>query len=325
LQVETALDAVLDPAEQVALVALRYAHLMTSRLKGDQQDRFIGALRHVQAALVDEMIARAASEKRGLPSTVTRLAFDLSDPSAVVPEPRPSQYLSRDDAVVLMTILAAENIIRPFEIELARDKWQEAMEDLTAEMGLTSRYGTDVFAAAKEARRALAGGIKVNWVKLGALGAGAAALVVATGGLALAAGAGLAGAAVITSALAAFGPGGMLGGLLTAGALLTAGGGGIAFGLAGSTTTAETLEAVVEHRLAAKILRQKQGLEPDPTAWTVLTDIEREVRREHERLDELSDETAPALKDLKREITAVGRALSYLRENGLEPGLDSDD
>ncbi|PYY32771.1 hypothetical protein [Curtobacterium sp. MCBD17_030] len=324
-RVETALDGVIDPTEQVALVALRYAHLLKARLKGDQQDRFMGALRHVQASVVDEITARAASEKRGLPSTVTRLAFDLADPIAVVPEPLPSQHLSGDDAVVLMTVLAAENVIRPFEIEVDRDKWQEAMADLTAEMGLTSRYGSDVFAAAKEARRALSGGVRVNWVKFGALGAGAAAIVVATGGLALAAGAGLAGAAVITSALAAFGPGGMVGGLLTAGTLLTAGGGGIAFGLAGATTTAETLEAVVERRLAAEIFRKKRGFEPDPTAWTVLTDIEREVRREHERLDEFSDESAPTLKDLKRKITAVERALKYLRENDLEPALDGNE
>jgi len=321
--VETALDAVLDPAERVALVALRYAHLMKSRLKGDQQDRFIGALRNVQATVVQEIITRALNENRRLPEMVTRLAFDLSDPNAILPEPLPSQHLSRADAVVLMTVLAAENVIRPFEIEIARDKWQETMADLSAEMGLSSRYGSDVFAAAKEARRALSGGLKVNWVKFGALGAGAAAIVVATGGLALAAGAGLAGAAVITSALAAFGPGGMLGGLLTAGTLLTAGGGGIAFGLAGAATTAETLEAVIERRLAAEILRKKQGLEPDPTAWTVLTDIEREVRREHERLDELSDENAPALKDLKRKIIAVERALKYLRDNQLEPAFSA--
>ena len=76
---------------------------------------------------------------------------------------------------------------------------------------------------------------------------------------------GVAGAAAITSALAAFGPGGMIGGLLTAGTLVTAGGGGIAFGLASPGTTAETVEAVVGAQLAAALLRQRQGLEQDPT------------------------------------------------------------
>src|SRR5688500_2065709 len=113
------------------------------------------------------------------------------------------------------------------------------MKDLTAEMGLGSQYGADVFAAANSSQEALRGGFGVNWIQWGALGAGAAAIVVATGGLALAAGAGLAGAAAITSALASFGPGGMIGGPITAGALVTAGGGGIAFSPASPGTTAE--------------------------------------------------------------------------------------
>lgn len=315
-------DAVLDPAERMALVALRYAHLVKPHLKGEQLSRYIGALRHVQAALVDDSVTRAEREGRTLPTAIADLVFDLADPLSTVPEPLPSQHLSKDDAVVLMTVLASENVIKPFEIEIAKEKWQQAMEDLTAEMGLTSQYGTHVFAAAVEARRTLTGGFKLNWVKAGALGAGAAAIVVATGGLALAAGAGLAGAAVITSALATFGPGGMLGGLLTAGTLLTAGGGGIAFGLAGATTTAETFEAVIERRLAAEILRKKQGLEPDPAVWTGLTDVEREVRREYERLDEFSDDDAPTLKELRRKIVATERALDYLVQNGLEPTLE---
>jgi hypothetical protein len=87
---------------------------------------------------------------------------------------------------------------------------------------------------------------------------------------------------VITSALATFGPGGMIGGPLTAGTLVTAGGGGIAFGLASPGTSAETLEAVAERRLAAEILRKLQGLESDPTVWRIFAAIEIEVRREHE-------------------------------------------
>ncbi len=195
------------------------------------------------------------------------------------------------------------------------------MEDLTAEMGLSSRYGTDVFEAAKEAQDVLTASRNVNWLKWGAVGAGAAAIVVATGGLALAAGAGLAGAAALTSALAAFGPGGMIGGLLTAGTLVSAGGGGIAFGLANSGTAAETLESVVQTRLAATILRNRQGLEPDRAVWDLLVQTEIAVRREHERLDEFSDETSPALKELKRKIVTIERALEYLADNGMEPEI----
>jgi hypothetical protein len=45
-----------------------------------------------------------------------------------------------------------------------------------------------------------------------------------------------------------------------------------------------------------------------------LVETEIEVRREHERLDESSDESAQSLKELKRKIEAIERALKYLRE-----------
>ncbi|MDF9276244.1 hypothetical protein P4U43_00380 [Arthrobacter sp. EH-1B-1] len=312
-------DIPMDAPEVFALLALRYSHLARMKLEGDQRDRFSGALRQVQAAVVDDIRRRNAREGRMMPSAVAALAFDLSDPDSTLPEPLPSAHIAKEEAVVLLTVLAAENVIRPFEISISKDRWREAMQDLSAEMGLGSQYGADVFTAAKRAQEALSGGRGANWIRWGALGAGAAAIVLATGGLALAAGAGLAGAAVITSALASFGPGGMIGGLITAGSLITAGGGGIAFSLASPGTTAETLEAVVQRQLAAAILRQLQHLEPDFGLWRVLVETEIEVRREHERLDEFSDESAPALKELKRKIDAIERALKYLRDNGLEP------
>ncbi|MHC6221181.1 alpha/beta hydrolase family protein [Arthrobacter sp. MMS24-S77] len=319
--IDEGLDIPLDSAETLTLLALRYAHLTKLRLEGDQQDRYAGALRQVQATAVEGIRRRNANEGRATPSAIARLAFDLSDPQATVPEPLPARHMTKDEAVVPLTILAAENVIRPFEISVSKDKLQGAMEDLTAEMGLGSQYGADVFAAAKSAQDALSSGLGVNWKKWGALGVGAAAIVVATGGLALAAGAGLAGAAAITSALAAFGPGGMIGGLLTAGTLITAGGGGIAFSLASPGTSAETLEAVVTRQLTVAILQQRQHLEQDRAVWKNLVETEIEVRREHERLDEFSDESAPAIKELKRKIEAIERALKYLRDNGLEPGV----
>ena len=315
-------DIPLDNEESVALLALRYAHLLKSRLEGDQEDRFAGALRHVQASAVEDIRQRNAAASRPMPSEVARLAFDLSDPHAVVPVPRRRGHLAKEEAVVWLTVLASENVIRPFEISISPDKWREAMKELTVEMGLGSQYGADLFAAGKQAREALSGGPGAKWVKWGAIGAGAAAIVVATGGLALAAGTGLAGAAVVTSALASFGPGGMIGGLITAGTLVTAGGGGIAYGLASPGTTAETLEAIVERLLTAAILRQRQHLDQDPAVWRNLVEAEIDVRREHERLDEFSDESAPALKELRRKIDAVERALRYLRMNGLEPNTE---
>ncbi|MFA4897337.1 MULTISPECIES: hypothetical protein [Microbacterium] len=320
-RVEMALDVPLDDTERLVLLALRYAYLIKMRLEGDLRERYTGALRQVQATVVEGIRQRNEHLKRPMPSTLAELAFDLSDPYAPVPEPVPSSHLPKDKAVVALTVLAAENIIRPFEITIPKDKQQAAMEDLAAEMGLGSQYGADVFDSAKLAQETLSGR-RMNWFKWGLLGAGAAAIVVATGGLALAAGAGLAGAALVTSALATFGPGGMIGGLLTAGTLVAAGGGGIAFSLASPGITAETLEAVIERQLAAAILRQKQQLKQDPAVWRNLVETEIQVRRERERLDEFSDESAPLLKELKRKLDVIERALRYLDENGLAPNAD---
>ncbi|WP_258069043.1 hypothetical protein [Rathayibacter sp. AY1F8] len=317
--IDSGVDIPLDGVESAGLLALRYAHLAKERLEGDVAERFEGALRYVQAFSIEEIRARNLRENRPLPSQVARLVVDLTDVAAPAPEPVPAAYVSKEEAVALMTVLASENVIKPFEITVPRETWQAAMGDLTAELGLTSKFGADVFTATKEAQAALSGSRGRNWIKWGAIGAGAAALVVATGGLALAAGTGLAGAAVITSALASFGPGGMIGGLLTAGSLVTAGGGGIAFGLASPGTSADVVEAVVVQRLSASLLRQKQGLDPDPEVWAILTRTEIEIRRQHERLDEFSDPDAATLKDLTRKIEIVERALAHLTAKGLEP------
>ncbi|GAA1679594.1 alpha/beta hydrolase [Microbacterium lacus] len=324
--VETGVEVPLDTAESFALLALRYAHLIKMRLEGDKRDRYTGALRSVQAMLIDVLKAKREESGRPLPSAVARLSFDLSDPRAVALEPLPARHLSKEEAVVQLTVIASENVILPFEITVPPETRQKAIEELAAEMGLGSVFGTDLFSAAKAAQEALGGSRGVNWVKWGAIGAGAAAVVVATGGLALAAGAGLAGAAAITSALAAFGPGGMIGGLLTAGTLVTAGGGGIAFGLASPGTSAATMEAVVLRQLTAEILRKRQGLESDPSVWRNLVVMEMELRREHERFDEFSDDTAPSIKELKQKITTVERALAHMKALGLEPGgpIDED-
>jgi pimeloyl-ACP methyl ester carboxylesterase len=321
---EQGVDLPLDPAEDYTLAALRYAHLIGRNLKGDVRDRFEGAVRRVQSGAVDGIINRNRASGRGTPSQIARLAFDFSDPDVAVPEPNPSSHRSRADAVVLFTVLASENVIRPFEISLPKEVRPGALEDLAAESGLGSQYGKDTQTALKRAQEVLSGGRGVNWIRWGAVGAGAAAIVVATGGLALAAGAGLAGAAAITSALAAFGPGGMIGGLLTAGTLVTAGGSGIAYGLASTDTPAEALESVVVRQLAAVILRDLQSLEQDPAVWRSLVETEMEIRRQYERLDEFSDDSAHSIKELRRKIEAVERALEYMSENGLAPDVVHD-
>lgn len=312
-------DVPVDAAETITLLALRYGHHLKLQLIGDQRSRFEGALRVVQATAVEQLRQHREADSRPLPELVAGLAFDLSDPQAHVPQPGRITFVDKEDAVVFLTVLATQNVLHPFDISVAPDKRKRAMENLASEMELTSQFGADVFSSFEKAQSTLRGPQLAGWFKWGAVGIGAIAIVIATGGLALAAGGGLVGAAAITSALAAFGPGGMIGGLLTAGTLVTAGGGGLAYGLASSGTSAESVEAVVAGQLATAMLREEHGLQQDPAVWNTLVETEAAVIREHERLDEFSDEKSAALKELQRKITAVGRALSYLREHGLEP------
>jgi hypothetical protein len=111
----------------------------------------------------------------------------------------------------------------------------------------------------------------------------------------------------------------MIGGLLTAGSLVTAGGGGIAYGLASTTTTAEVVEALIGAQLAAALLRQRQGLERDPTMWTTLVETAEAVRRELARLESISDDSATTIKELRRKLVAIDRALAFLVKRGLTP------
>lgn len=311
-------DIPLGVPERYALLALRYATLVKSRLEGDVKDRYSGALRRVQAATVQGFLDRDRAARRMTASPIARLAFDVTDSSAPLPETSPASHIPKEDAVTFLTVLATENVIRPFEIDVSKDHLSAAMQELSSEMGLGSKFGADVFAAVRKSREVLHAR-KVNLLKIGMIGAGAVAIVAATGGLALAAGAGLAGAAAITSALAAFGPGGMVGGLVTAGTLIGAGGGSLAFGLANPGVSAATMESVIERQLVAVILRQRQNLDQDPSVWQSLVQMEMEVRRQRERLDEFSDPSAPTLSELKQKITAVERAMKYIEENGLAP------
>lgn len=317
---ETVLDIPADAVELMTALRLRFAHLLRPYLAKDVEKRFVGAARTVQANAVEELRQRSVMLNRPLPNMVGELDFDLSDPGSIIPEPSPARHLPKDEAVVALTLLATDNPVRPFDINVSNESMGKALRDLSAEMGLGSSFGADVLGALEETEVALRGKKGAPWLKWAALGVGAAALVIVTGGMALAVtGAGLAGAAAITSALAAFGPGGMIGGLATAGTLATVGGGGIAFGLASATTSAETLEVVVLRQVAAALVRQKQGLDQDPNTWAILVETEIAVRREHERLDEFSDPGSSTLKALKRKIDVVGRALALLRDRGLSP------
>ena len=326
--VEKGVEISLNEVENKTLLGLRYCHLIKNELSGDLRRRYVAALRSVQAQAVADVRTHNTSINRPLPTQIARLDFDYSNNTSLLPEPTfNGSGTSKEEAVTLLTAVAVTNVIAPFEITISKDIEQAALEELASEMGLKRQFGSDVLEAGKRAQGILRDSQNLQWVKVGALVAGTAALVVGTGGLALAAAPGLAGAAVITSALASFGPGGMIGGLITAGALVGgggllvgSGGGTMVTGLAGDETTVDQFEGFLALQMAAVVLRQQHKIESDPSVWQVLTEIETKVSRQHERLDEISDPKAPSVAALAKKRTLVKRALKYMSDNGLEPG-----
>ena len=326
--VERGVEISLNEVESKTLLGLRYCHLIKNELSGDIRRRYLSALRSVQAQAVADIRAHNASIKRPIPSQIARLDFDYSDSTSLLPEPMFNRSgTSKEEAVTLLTAVAVTNVIAPFEITISKDIEQAALEELASEMGLRRQFGSDVLEAGKRAQGILRDSQNLQWVKVGALVAGTAALVVGTGGLALAAAPGLAGAAVITSALASFGPGGMIGGLITAGALVGgggllvgSGGGTMVTGLAGDETSVDQFEGFIALQMAAVTLRQQHKIDNHPSVWQLLTEIETRVSRQHERLDEISDPKAPSVTALAKKRIIVKRALKYMSDNGLEPG-----
>lgn len=318
-------DIPLTEAQSTALHALRYAHLMKDLLKPETQRRFTGALRQVQAGVFRDFKILAEEERRALPGQILHLDFDFSDREEKAPVPLVDRTLSKDEAVVRLVTLADQNILLPFEIDVPEKVRKEAMKLLAAEMGLKTQLGADIFDSLEEAGKALPGARRINWLKWGALGAGLVAVVVATGGAALAVAPGLYGAAAVTSALATFGPGGMVGGLITAGTLVSASTGSAAVGIMSPATTPESVDALVKSQLAVVIMRQKHHLEPDHSIWTSLTETEQQLTREKERLDEFSDPKAASVVALEKKLSSVRAALKYLSDHRLDPYRLEDD
>nr|WP_245346766.1 hypothetical protein [Arthrobacter stackebrandtii] len=326
--VQPAVDIPLNEVEVKTLMGLRYCHLIKNELSGDMRRRYLIALRSVQSQTISDLYAHNAATNRPIPSQLARLDFDYSNDNSLLPEPTFDRSgTSKEEAVTLLTAVSTTNVIAPFDITVSKEIEQTALEELASEMGLKRQFGSDVLEAGKRAQGILRDSQNMQWVKVGALVAGTAALVVGTGGLALTAAPGLAGAAVITSALASFGPGGMIGGLITAGALVGgggllagSGGGTMVAGLAGDETSVDQFEGFLALQLAAVILRQQHKIDSDPSVWQVLTEIETRVSRQHERLDEISDPKSSSVASLAKKRIMVKRALKYMSDNGLEPG-----
>lgn len=336
VSVDSGVDVPFDQAEWLAVAALRYIYLVESQLKEKSKskkdketlERYSGARILVQSRAIAELIERRKTEGKPVPSELIRMSIELAEEGTkAAPEPTQLTRLSREDAVEIVPRLLTENLINPYEISIREEIRKEAAKDLSAELGLRSTFGVRALESLQLVQEELRGGSNGlgNGLILGAAGLGAVAMVVATGGLALAAAPGVYGAAAVTSALAAFGPGGMIGGLFSSGALLSAGTGTLALSLSNARASADAVEEMLVLPLVEADLRKKQNLEDDASIWFELVEAEGNVRREYQQLVPFCDHKAARLKDLTSKLTSIERALAFLRELGLEPGVEKSE
>lgn len=313
---ESGLDVQMDEEELRSLASLRLCHLIQERLEADAQARFAGALARVQHQAVEDLIAKRKLEGRPVPSALADLHTSDVVASGLAVSPRPTALASLDDATELFTVLALQNPLFPYEIEVKNQVRVAAMRELAKEMQLHPQLGEDALKAVEEASKVLTG---KSWLrKWGAVGAGALA-VVASGGVLLPAAPGVVGAAAITSALASFGPGGMIGGLLTAGALVSAGSGTFVAGIMSSGSTADEVEGLVHGQLSRLILRDKCGLGGDNSVWSMWVASERELKGHQRRLKLFSDSNSTELKETGAKLHALREAIRYADEHGFSP------
>lgn len=310
----------LSGLEMQVAIALRFSFIIEDQLKGEIQQRYKAARRLVQNATVDAFMRRSQEENILLHPSISMLGSENSDLNSPTPTPQRVTHVFKNEAVGLVLSIATSNEIRPFEIDVSPKIKDKALKTLCIELGLGAQFGVKTIEALDKAQKITTPKNSSGMFKWAALGVGAAALVIGTGGLALAAAPGLAGAAAITSALAAFGPGGMVGGLITAGSFVGAGGGSIAAALVSSTTTSQSVEAVVTTQLAAAILRNSQNLEQDPAVWEDLNEISSQIQREYSRALVISDSSSQSVKELKKKAEIVKSAIDFLsREIFVEP------
>ncbi len=71
--------------------------------------------------------------------------------------------------------------------------------------------------------------------------------------------------------------------------------------------------------VAAELARRREGLESDPRVYAALARAESELLRDRARLSPYSDPGGPTIRELDRQVRALGRALRTLRRNGLAP------
>ena len=327
----TAVDVPFSQAEWPLIAGLRFIYLMEVHLRNAKKQpeslpKLIQARKFVQHRIVSGMIREKEKAQVPIPSALPQMCPEIgSDPGNSAPEPVKPDEIAKEDALKILPLLFSENLLQPFEIEIDPSYRKAAIKDFTAEMGYTSTLGEQILSALEKVDNKLSDNGNSKYFKYGFAGAGFAAIVVATGGLALAAAPGVAGAAMVTSALAAFGPGGMIGGLVTSGTLIGVGSGTVGLSLSNPQSSATDVEGILLFPLVEATLRKELGFENSNEVWYFITEEETNLRREFEHLSLISDSGSSSIKTLEKKLVLIERALDYLTGLGIGPEAESFD
>lgn len=321
----TSVDVRFDDSEWPLIAGLRYLYLIEVYLgeekkPGDKLQRFSQARKFVQHKVVTEMIGNRKKHEKPVPSALYEMVIELgTSVGSSAPEPPTPTPIDKEVALQVLPLLFTENLLHPFEIDIDKDIRVKAARDLTAGLHHTGKLGKQILDDLDLVNAKLSGNKRSSFRKYGIAGVGFAAVVVATGGLALAAAPGLAGGAMITSALASFGPGGMIGGLATSGSLIAAGSGTLGLSLSNPESPTAEVEGILLFPLVEATLRKNEGYEVSNKVWHDVVEAEGNLRREYQHLSVISESDAPAVVSLKNKLDLIQRALDYLTELGIGP------
>ena len=220
------------------------------------------------------------------------------------------------DATAVLLAVCMSNVITPYEIDYEGAIEDQALEDLSDDMGFPSVRARSVLRAENAARAVH--GTKGGWQRKALLAAGLAALAAAPYLVVAAAPAGLAGGAGLVAGLAALGPGGMVGGLSMVGLVGGAGGAAIAGGL--TTGSAAMVEEKVIYLHALALAEQQLDEQHHRVkVWNTLVEMETTLSAEAARLERFSDKRARVVKELEEKRTSVNKAIDALTAAGLAP------
>jgi len=92
----------------------------------------------------------------------------------------------------------------------------------------------------------------------------------------------------------------------------------------GDPSRLDPVELTAIRLVAAELVRQREGLDPDPEVYPILTHAESEILRDQARLAPYSDRRAQALRTLNRQQGALARAIRALEKRRLNPAAPTE-